>query len=137
MEKLDFAELHKEKLALVFENIDILGAMKESDTQLPPRFFKEITDDVIFDYKAKIGILNKNTKFVTKELIKDFRQLRRENGENERAKRSFTFCPPIFCTRNPRATHGRRQPPVCAGGLSITSPPRNTVTLFFLRGLYG
>ena len=29
-----------------------------------------------------------------------------------------------------RATHGRRQPPVCAGGLSITSPPRHTVTLF-------
>ena len=132
MEKLDFAELHKEKLALIFENIDILNAMKESDTQLPPRFFKEITDDVIFDYKAKIGILNKNTKFVTKELIKDFGNLggsrnggKRKNGENERAKRSFTFCPPIFCTRNPRATHGRRQPPVCAGGLSITSPPRN------------
>ena len=78
MEKLDFAELHKEKLALIFENIDILNAMKESDTQLPPRFFKEITDDVIFDYKAKIGILNKNTKFVTRELMKDFRLLRRE-----------------------------------------------------------
>ena len=60
MEKLDFAELHKEKLALIFENIEILSNMKESDTQLPPRFFKEITDDVIFDYKAKIGILNKN-----------------------------------------------------------------------------
>lgn len=113
MEKLDFAELHKEKLALVFENIDILGAMKESDTQLPPRFFREITDDVIFDYKAKIGILNKNTKFVTKELIKDFRLLRREqkrrqaeerrkrkNGESGRAKRLYTFCPPIFCTCN-------------------------------------
>ena len=70
MEKLDFAELHKEKLALIFENIEILSNMKESDTQLPPRFFKEITDDVIFDYKAKIGILNKNTKFVTRELMK-------------------------------------------------------------------
>ena len=77
MEKLDFAEQHKEKLALIFENIDILNAMKESDTQLPPRFFREITDDVIFDYKAKIGILNKNTKFVTRELMKDFRLLRR------------------------------------------------------------
>ena len=30
MEKLDFTELHKEKLALIFENIDILNAMKES-----------------------------------------------------------------------------------------------------------
>ena len=91
MEKLDFDELHKEKLALIFENIDILNAMKESDTQLPPRFFKEITDDVIFDYKAKIGILNKNTKR---------NGGKRKNGENERAKRSFTFCSPIFCTRN-------------------------------------
>lgn len=44
------------------------------------------------------------------------------------------YCPPISCTRNLRATHGRRQPPVCAGGLSITSPPRNTVTLFYLWG---
>lgn len=55
MDKLDFTELHKEKLALIFENIDILNAMKESDTQLPPRFFREITDDVILDYKAKIA----------------------------------------------------------------------------------
>ena len=30
---------------------------------------------------------------------------------------------------------GCRRP--CAGGLSITSPPRNTVTLFYLWGLYG
>ena len=29
MEKLDFTELHKEKLAVIFENIDILTAMKE------------------------------------------------------------------------------------------------------------
>lgn len=78
MEKLDFTELHKEKLAVIFENIDILNAMKESDTQLPPRFFREIIDDVILDYKAKIGILNKNTKFVTRELMKDFKLLRRE-----------------------------------------------------------
>ena len=95
MEKLDFAELHSEKLALIFENIDILNAMKESDTQLPPRFFKEITDDVIFDYKAKIGILNKNTKFVTKELMKDFRLLRREQkrrqAEERRKRKSETL----------------------------------------------
>lgn len=83
MEKLDFTELHKEKLGLIFENIDILSSMKESDTQLPPRFFKEITDDVILDYKAKIGILNKNTKFVTKELIKDFKLLRREQRRRQ------------------------------------------------------
>ena len=95
MEKLDFTELHKEKLALIFENIDILNAMKESDTQLPPRFFREITDDVIFDYKAKIGILNKNTKFVTKELMKDFRLLRREQkrrqAEERRKRKSETL----------------------------------------------
>lgn len=57
--------------------------MKESDTQLPPRFFHEITDDVILDYKAKIGILNKNTKFVTKELVKDFKLLRREQRRRQ------------------------------------------------------
>ena len=87
MEKLGFAELHKEKLALIFENIDILNAMKESDTQLPPRFFREITDDVIFDYKAKIGILNKNTNFRTRELNKDFRQLGREQKRRKAEKR--------------------------------------------------
>ena len=83
MDKLDFAELHKEKLAVIFENIDILTAMKESDTQLPPRFFHEITNDVILDYKAKVGILNKNTKFVTRELIKDFKLLRREQRRRQ------------------------------------------------------
>lgn len=88
MEKLDFIELHKEKLGLIFENIDILSSMKESDTQLPPRFFREITDDVIFDYKAKIGILNKNTKFVTKELIKDFKLLRREQKRRQAEQRN-------------------------------------------------
>ena len=88
MEKLDFAELHSEKLALIFENIEILSNMKESDTQLPPRFFREITDDVIFDYKAKIGILNKNTKFVTRELMKDFRLLRREQKRRQTKKRN-------------------------------------------------
>ncbi len=83
MEKLDFIELHKEKLAVIFENIDILSTMKESDTQLPPRFFKEITNDVILDYTAKMRILNKNTKFVTKELMKDFRLLRREQKQRQ------------------------------------------------------
>ena len=83
MEKLDFTELHKEKLAVIFENIDIHTAMKESDTQLPPRFFREITDDVILDYKAKVGILNKNTKFVRRELIKDFKLLRREQRKRQ------------------------------------------------------
>ena len=83
MDKLDFTELHKEKLTVIFENIDILCTMKESDTQLPPRFFKEITDDVILDYKAKVGILNKNTKFVTRELMKDFKLLRREQKRKQ------------------------------------------------------
>lgn len=88
MEKLDFTELHKEKLTVIFENIDILNAMKESDTQLPSRFFREICDDVILDYKAKIGILNKNTKFVTKELMKDFRLLRREQKRRQAEERN-------------------------------------------------
>ena len=87
MERLDFTELHKEKLAVIFENIDILTAMKENDTQLPPRFFREITDDVILNYKAKMGILNKNTKFVTRELIKDFRLLRREQRRRQAEQR--------------------------------------------------
>ena len=87
MERLDFTELHKEKLAVIFDNIDILTAMKESDTQLPPRFFREITDDVILNYKSKMRILNKNTKFVTRELIKDFRLLRREQRRRQAEQR--------------------------------------------------
>ncbi len=83
MDKLDFTELHKEKLAVIFENIDVLTAMKESDTQLPPRFFREIIDDTVLDYKAKMVILNKNTKFVTKELMKDFKLLRREQRKRQ------------------------------------------------------
>jgi len=85
-ERLDFAELHKEKLAVIFENIDVLSAMKESDTVLPPRFFGRITDDVIRDYNGKMGILNKNTRFVIRELRKDFRRLRRTQRRRHRRR---------------------------------------------------
>ena len=116
MEKLDFTELHKEKLAVIFENIDILTAMKESDTQLPPRFFREIIDDTVLDYKAKMVILNKNTKFVTRELMKDFKLLRREQRKRQAELRK----------QRKRETLLYRP---CAGGYSITYPPRHTVTL--------
>ena len=80
MEKInnfDFEELHKQKIDEIFEAIGTLSEMKESDTMLPTRFFKEINDDVIRDYKSKMRILNKNTRFVTCELNKDFRMMRR------------------------------------------------------------
>ena len=77
MDNLDFVSLHKEKLDLIFQNIDVLSSMKESDTQLPPKFYREITNDVLNDYLAKMSILNKNTKFVIRELKKDFKQLRK------------------------------------------------------------
>ena len=90
MERLDFVELHREKLELIFENIDALSQMKESDTMLPPKFFKAITEDVIRDYTDKMSILNKNTKFVIRELKKDFRLLRknqkRKQAELRKAK---------------------------------------------------
>ena len=87
MEKLDFIELHKEKLDLIFENIDTLSTIKESDTMLPPKFFKVINEDVISDYKAKMNILNKNTKFVVKQLRKDFKQLRKIQKKRQAALR--------------------------------------------------
>jgi len=77
MDDLDFITLHKEKLDLIFENIDTLSQMKESDTQLPLKFFKEINGDVLKDYLLKMGILNKNTKFVIRELKKDFKLARK------------------------------------------------------------
>ena len=38
-------------------------------------------------YRPTIGILSKNTKFVTKELIKDFRLLRREQKRRQNEER--------------------------------------------------
>ena len=87
MENLDFTTLHKEKLELIFENIDILSTMKENDTTLPPKFFKDITEDVITDYTDKITILNKNTAFCIKELQKDFKQLRKQQKKKQKALR--------------------------------------------------
>jgi len=87
MDKLDFAELHKEKLALIFENIDILSAMKESDTLLPSKFFNEINKAVIRYYTDKMAILGKNTKFVVKELKKDFKLLRKIQRKKQRILR--------------------------------------------------
>ena len=87
MDKLDFTALHKEKLEVIFHNIDVLSAMKESDTMLPPKFFRDITAAVISGYTAKIGILNRNTRFVIRELRKDFRLLRRQQRKKQAAKR--------------------------------------------------
>ena len=89
-ERLDFAALHKEKLEVIFENIDILSTMKENDTTVPLKFFNEATGDVISDYKAKMGILNKNTRFVIRELKKDFRsrrKLQKRQGKELRRQR--------------------------------------------------
>jgi hypothetical protein len=61
--------------------------MKESDTQLPPKFFKEINTDVISDYMQKMAILNKNTKFVIRELKKDFCLMRRVQRKKQAALR--------------------------------------------------
>ena len=87
LKRLDFITLHKEKLDVIFEHIGILSEIKESDTQLPPKFFKEINADVISDYQAKMNILNKNTKFVVRELRKDFQQMRRVQRKKQAALR--------------------------------------------------
>ena len=91
MEKLDFVELHTEKANLIFDNISILSEIKESNTILPPEFFKEVNSNLISDYKAKMGILNKNTKFTIKEMKKDFKLLRKiqkkQQAANRRAKK--------------------------------------------------
>lgn len=92
MDKLDFAELHKTKLDVIFEHINILANIKESDTQLPPKFFHEITDAVILDYQSRIGVLNKNTKFVTRELLKDYRLMRRKQKRLYALARKQRFC---------------------------------------------
>ena len=106
-EKLDFTELHKEKLGLIFENIDVLSTMKESDTTLPPKFFKDANDEVIADYTAKMRILNKNIKFVIKELRKDFKLLRKIQRKKQaalRKQRKQAAKPP----RTPRRRRSRR-----------------------------
>ncbi len=101
MDKLDFVSLHEEKLILIFQNIKDLSDMKEFDTQLPPKFFAEAVNDVIADYKAKMSILSRNTKFVVKELKKDFRLLRREQKRiyaelrrKQRSERTEYIFPP-------------------------------------------
>ena len=63
--------------------------------------------------------------------------LHKDNRDNSRPfisvlKNIIILLPvhPVTCNvfYGQTATHGRRSRP-CAGGLSITSPPRNTVTL--------
>lgn len=78
MKSLNFEKLHKEKMNLIFENIQILEGIKESDTTLPASFFGTINKDTIMDYSAKMSILNKNTRFCVRQLKKDFRLLRKE-----------------------------------------------------------
>lgn len=58
-----------------------------TEYMIPPRFFREIIDDTVLDYKAKMVILNKNTKFVTRELMKDFKLLRRDQRKQQAEQR--------------------------------------------------
>jgi len=108
MRRLDFTALHKEKLDVIFENIDILSTMKENDTTVPLKFFNEATGDVIADYKAKMGILNKNTRFAIRELKKDFRMLRKEQRRNgkERRKRQTGETETVIYTLPSELLHG-------------------------------
>jgi len=109
MDDLDFISLHKEKLGLIFENIDVLSTMKESDTQLPPKFFKEINADVLKDYLLKMGILNKNTRFVIRELKKDFRQLRKAQKRKFAEFRKQRFTETVVYVLPAHLLHGTRQ----------------------------
>jgi hypothetical protein len=101
MEKLNFTELHKEKLDFIFENIEALSNMKENDTTIPPWFFNKITRDAIADYDMKMDILNKNTKFVANELQKDFKLLRKQQRRSrkkirkQRAKEIILYIFPL------------------------------------------
>ena len=71
--------------------------------------FREITDDVILDYKAKVGILNKNTKFVTRELIKDFKLLRREQRKRQAELRKQRKCEQLLYVAPAALIHPTQQ----------------------------
>ena len=93
--RLNFETLYEEKVALVMQSISILSEINESDTIIPKGFFSDVNKVIIKDYDLKIKLLNKNTKFVVKQIKKDdktFRKLERKVRNAERRLIARTKC---------------------------------------------
>jgi hypothetical protein len=89
--RLNFENLHNEKVNLINDNIAVLCDIKECDTIVPPRFFNSINDEVIKDYKLKIKLLDKNLKFVGKELKKEHKLQRKVEKAESKQERKRTI----------------------------------------------
>ena len=119
MEKLDFAELHKEKLA---QRHATAAAIFQGNHRR--RDFRLQSENRYSEQEHKV--CNKGTyqRFsFTASGAETAASGRTKKTKKRNARLRFARRSSAPVTK--RATHGRRQPPVCAGGLSITSPPRN------------
>ena len=91
MQKLDYDKLHEEKVNTIFDHIKILTEIKESDTVVPRAFYNIANTDVIKDYRLKMRLLNKNLKFVGRQLRKDYKLARRLQKKSRAIERKIAL----------------------------------------------
>ena len=77
MKRLNFETLFNEKVDWISTNTAILAEQKEYDTIIPKRFFDMANADVIHAYSVKRKLLDKNLKFVCRELKREHKLQRK------------------------------------------------------------
>ena len=108
MKRLNFETLFNQKVDWINTNIEILSEQKEYDTIVPKKFFDMANADVIRAYSLKRKLLDKNLKFVCRELKKEHklqRKIEKVLYRNER-KQTKLFRPTGTLDR--RASGGKR-----------------------------
>ena len=77
MKRLNFETLFNEKVGWISQNTEILSEQKEYDTIVPKKFFDMANSDVIHAYSLKRKLLDKNLRFVCRELKKEHKLQRK------------------------------------------------------------
>jgi len=77
VKRLNFETLFNEKTDWINQNNTILCEQKEYDTIVPKKFFDMVNADIIHAYLLKRKLLNKNLKFVCKQLKKEHKRQRK------------------------------------------------------------
>jgi len=77
MKRLNFETLFSEKVEWINQNTEILSEQKEYDTIVPRKFFDMVNADIIRAYLLKRKLLDKNLRFVCRELKKEHKRQRK------------------------------------------------------------
>jgi hypothetical protein len=90
-QRLNFDSLFTQKIEWINLHNQILAEQKEYDTIVPKKFFDMANSDIICAYILKRKLLDKNLKFVCRELKKEHKLQRKIEKELNKQNRKETL----------------------------------------------